>query len=214
MWNLLGFLLYPLIVHGLILLGHPQWAVRVLIGLCAFSLVMLLRQPATTARAGQMLFYVAVALVGMLNLLTRSSHAVLIPFIAVNVMLTLFVGSSLRPGQVPLLSWIMAEVAAVTLSPAAAARTRTLTWIWAGFFALSALVSLGLALLAPLEWWSWFSNILYFVLLLLLMLVMHGYAMWALAPMGACMTWAGFFDFTKRLIRDGRGVWASRKLQH
>lgn len=212
MWNFAGFLLYPLVVHGLILLGRPQWAVMVLIGLCAASMLSLLRQPASKSRFGQMLFYVTVAAVGVLNLLTRSSHAVLIPFITVNVALTLFVWSSLRPGQVPLLSWIMAEVAGVRLSPAAAARTRVLTLIWAGFFGVSALVSLLLALLAPLEWWSWFSNVMYFVLLLALMLVMHGYAMWALAPMGACMTWVGFFNFLKRLIRDGRQVWASREL--
>jgi uncharacterized membrane protein len=92
-----------------------------------------------------------------------------------NLMLAVFFGQTLRGTGEPLITRMARLVHQGVLSPLQVSHTRQSTWVWTVFFALNALVSLGLYLLAPREVWSTFAN-LFAAPLLLCMFV--GEAIW------------------------------------
>ena len=67
-----------------------------------------------------------------------------------------------------------AEMAYGDLTPEHAHYARQVTWAWAGFFGLMALVSTLLFFLAPLTLWSVFANFLTLPLVALMFIVEHG----------------------------------------
>ena len=54
------------------------------------------------------------------------------------------------------------------LPPAAVRYTRKVTWVWAGFFSVNAAIATGLALLAPLTWWTLYTGLIAYLLMGLL----------------------------------------------
>ncbi len=53
--------------------------------------------------------------------------------------------------------------------PAAAVRyTRQVTWVWVGYFIINASIASGLALWAPLSWWTLYTGLIAYVLMGLL----------------------------------------------
>jgi len=54
------------------------------------------------------------------------------------------------------------------LPPAAVRYTRQVTRVWVAFFAFNASVATGLALLAPLSWWTLYTGLIAYLLMGLL----------------------------------------------
>jgi uncharacterized membrane protein len=54
------------------------------------------------------------------------------------------------------------------LPPSAVRYTRKVTWVWAGFFSVNAAISTGLALWAPITWWTLYTGLIAYLLMGLL----------------------------------------------
>lgn len=54
------------------------------------------------------------------------------------------------------------------LPPAAVRYTRKVTWVWVGFFSVNAAIATGLALWAPLAWWTLYTGLIAYLLMGLL----------------------------------------------
>lgn len=72
--------------------------------------------------------------------------------------------NSLRPERTALIS-LIAEAIRGPLPAEVARYTRQITWLWVGVFAFIALVNAALAIFASAAVWSWFANVLSYVLL-------------------------------------------------
>jgi len=79
--------------------------------------------------------------------------------VSINVVLGLIFGRSLLPQRQPLCS-TFASLVHTTMTPALLRYTRQVTLAWTLFFAASATLSVLLFLLAPIEAWSVFANLL------------------------------------------------------
>lgn len=165
---ILALVIYPLAVHGLVVLGAPWIAV---VGLVVTSLISLLAPllARSNARESRWLwFYVLLAALGVLNILTHSVYALFLPPVAVNLGLMALFGASLRPGRTPFIERLMRLGSRDGLGAGLRAYARRLTWMWVAYFFLAAAASLLLAWRAPLEMWSLFTNVLNFVFMAVL----------------------------------------------
>lgn len=54
------------------------------------------------------------------------------------------------------------------LPPSAVRYTRKVTWVWAGFFSVNAAIATGLALWAPITWWTLYTGLIAYLLMGLL----------------------------------------------
>ena len=80
-------------------------------------------------------------------------------------LLTLFAGS-LCTGM-PIIERL-ARLQEPELPPAAVRYTRKVTWVWVGFFSVNAAIATGLALWAPLTWWTLYTGLIAYLLMGLL----------------------------------------------
>ncbi|HYW56498.1 MAG TPA: hypothetical protein VE934_06045 [Polaromonas sp.] len=96
-------------------------------------------------------------------------------------LLAMAFGSTLRPGQVPMVSRFAAIVHG-ELSPALGRYTRQVTWAWTIYFVIMTALSLLLFWLAPIVVWSAFANLLNFPLLVLMFGGEYLARFWALEP--------------------------------
>ena len=62
----------------------------------------------------------------------------------------------------------LARLSEPELPPAAVRYTRQVTWVWVGFFVLNAGIASGLALWAPLSWWTLYTGLIAYLLMGLL----------------------------------------------
>ena len=173
----LGMIFYPLLVHLLILYKVPVVAVA---GLVATSLVyfytMLHLRGGPRARFAWIALYALLAAVGFLNLLTDTVYALYLPPLLVNAGLMLVFALTLRQGSMPLVERLMRMEYAGLAFPAALARyARNLTRVWVGYFAGIVVISLWLAVSAPLETWSLFANVLSYLFAVLLFLAQYAW---------------------------------------
>lgn len=192
-----ALLLYPLVVHVLIVLGLSQVA---LLALILASLVSL-AAGWTLGRHGHWLWaglYAGLGLAGLASLLNGTPHALFLPPVLINGVLALAFGASLRPGRTPLIERIMAVLEFEGADPPPELRTyaRMLTGQWTLFFAAVAVTSAALAVAAPLQAWSLFANILIFVLAAVLFTLQYGWRLWryrrlggVIAPSRAWLLW-------------------------
>ncbi len=90
-------------------------------------------------------------------------------------------GSTLRSGQVPMVSRFAAVVHG-ELSPALSRYTRQVTWAWTIYFAVMTALSLLLFWLAPIVVWSAFANLMNFPLLVLMFGGEYLARLWVLEP--------------------------------
>ena len=105
---------------------------------------------------------VSIALLALFAFYVHNITLLYLPPIAINLGLMLFFLLSLTHSDEALISRI-ARMERGSLNADLIHYTRSLTWIWTILFALMAAESLLLALFAPLEVWSWFTNILNYV---------------------------------------------------
>ncbi|MEN2508890.1 hypothetical protein V8Z77_18430 [Stutzerimonas stutzeri] len=62
----------------------------------------------------------------------------------------------------------LARLSEPELPPAAVRYTRQVTWVWVGYFIVNAAIASGLALWAPLSWWTLYTGLIAYLLMGLL----------------------------------------------
>lgn len=149
----------PIAALAIACLGALHWAIvadhtriALLILACPLVLVLVRGWPARLLAAGGVLL-----LNGMLPDAGQTLLR-LVPF-TINAALALVFVQSLRPGKTPLITRYSILIRG-GLEPAVVGYTRKVTVLWALFFTAMAGESLLLALFAPLEIWSLFTNLL------------------------------------------------------
>lgn len=78
---------------------------------------------------------------------------------AIHALLAFSFGITLRPGRTALITLVASRIHR-EFTPAMHLYTRQLTAVWMGYFIAMIVLSLGLYLLAPWTWWSFFCGVL------------------------------------------------------
>ncbi len=194
---MLGLIVYPLAVHGLVLVGAPWIAVIGLIVTSIFSLTVAAFAQGANRRYGWLVLYALLAMTGAVNVLTGSVYALFLPPVIIHLGLTLLFGASLRPGQTPFIERLMQIEGRGGLSRPLQGYARRLTWTWTVYFGAVAVVAFLLAWRAPLEVWSLFVNVLNFVFIGVLLAVQYLYRWVRFGPAGMLPPWR----LMRRLLR-------------
>ena len=159
---------YPLLVHLGVYTGQLVMVVYF------FSLLLCLPFVVAIAHKGRPNIWQALLLMlGVTLFYSSDNYAVNIvqaqPVIMFSFAFILF-GSSLRAGSVPLISRFAILIRG-DVSAAVNDYGRGATRVWALFFLVMIFVSLYLAITASIETWSWFANVLSYVLVLLMFVI-------------------------------------------
>ncbi len=152
---------YPLLSHFSAVLDLPSLQWLALVVLCAVPQYAALR----AGRARNWLLLVLLA--GLLFLLTQAGggiYALWIPPVVLPAMAAALFISTLRPGEVPLVTR-MARAERGTLPLELVGYTRNVTLAWAGLLCAMTAAALLLALFAPLWLWSLFTNFVCYALM-------------------------------------------------
>ena len=119
----------------------------------------------------------ALAIAAMVAVALAWRHApmllVYLPPAAINLALGIYFASTLAPGREPRISGYARRLRGEPLSPEHQRYTRRLTWIWTVFFFASMAIEIVLAVAAPIEVWSAFSNVGSYLLVALLFVGEH-----------------------------------------
>lgn len=190
-FQLLGMVLYPLIVHTLIKLDVPWLAVTGLVATSGIYLLWIIGlQRDTGAHPGWIGLYLALTVLGTVNLLTDTHYALFVPPVTINLAVGLFFAYTLRSSRTPLVEWMMRFEYGGQIPPEPVRRyARRLTWIWAVYFTAASVLALALAITAPLETWSLFVNILHFVLVGAMLALQYLYRLLRYRQYGVFMPW-------------------------
>jgi len=181
--------LYPLVVHLLIWQGLSWLAVTALV---AMNVIGLLALRHARSSAGLWAGYLLLAGFGIMNLLSGTHSALFVPPVLIHLALAGYFAASLRVGQTPLIERIMRmELAGLPFPSSLQAYARHLTVFWTAYFVGAAVVSVALALAAPLETWSLYVNVINFAIMAALIAAQHLYRL-----------------FRYRDVRSGRWPWA------
>lgn len=107
------------------------------------------------------------ALAFCLVLALADSSALLLGYpVLINLALLALFAGSLCSGM-PIIERL-ARLQEPQLPPAAVRYTRKVTWVWVGFFSVNAAIATGLALWAPLTWWTLYTGLIAYLLMGLL----------------------------------------------
>lgn len=97
-----------------------------------------------------------------------ATSALFIPPVLLNLVLMLVFGKSLLPGNVSIITQLRKMVRKEEPTPEIYRYTRQVTWVWTIFFAGLAAESAVLAMYFSLDTWSLFTNIINYVLIVVL----------------------------------------------
>ncbi len=162
---------YPVSLHLLIINGQTTAAVWVLLAASGIYFLLAMRGrrslPARLAGAG-------VLLAAIISLLLDHAAALFLPPILMSGALLQVFGHSLLPGQEPLIGRFARQLEGVK-DARSLYYARGLTWFWTLVSAAILIQSVLLALLAPLEIWSLFTNFLNYVIIAVLFLLEYMY---------------------------------------
>lgn len=170
--NLLLTLAYPPAVHFTLVSAQPGWALWLLLTLSGTQfLTILLTNGVTRATAIVPAGILALCLYGLLHGTIFALY--LLPILISATLLWLF-ARTLRPGHEPFITTLARRVFQER-DPEALHYTRRVTQLWSLFFLAMLLECLLLALFAPVELWSLFTNLLNYLFIALLFLVESTY---------------------------------------
>jgi uncharacterized membrane protein len=181
----------PFAIHTAIISGH---SVAALLMLLAPAVLLTCRSP-----AGRLLASLAgAAVVVLLAAAIEGSGQFLLYLmpVLINTTLAILFGRTLLPGRTPIITRFSILLRG-KLEPRVLGYTRRVTQLWTLFFLILALVSLLLALLAPLHIWSLFANILNYLFVLLLFVGEYLFRIHYLAD----LEHPGFRQFVSNLFR-------------
>lgn len=158
---------YPIALHIAVTLGYTQAAVWMLFVLAVCrSLLVFASSPYSTTH----LMAPAVALIALASLAVGDTAALYLPPILIAAGLFQLFAQTLLPGEEPLLCRLARHVDGVE-DERRLGYARRLTWFWALFFAAMVAESLLLALFAPIEIWSLFTNVINYLLIVGLLIM-------------------------------------------
>lgn len=203
--QILGMVFYPLLVHLLIKLDMPWVAVTGLVLTSAIYVFLVINmQRRTGAHPGWVALYLFLTAVGLWSLYAGNVYALFFPSVIINLVLAASFAMSLRAPRVPVVEWfVRLEFGGNPPPPRLAGFARHATFAWVAYFSGIALLSLVLALLAPLEVWSLVVNVLNYAFAITLLFVQYLYRSWRLPEYGLRMPW--------HTLRDmARSPWAGR----
>lgn len=161
LWPMLLLAGYALTVHLSVSYGYPLPAVLALAALLLLSLM----QAIVRRDRSSLVFLALYVLATLLMLRFAGLYGMLfLPPVALNLAAALFFMRGLLPGRTDLITRI-----ALHVRPHRSARvlryTRRVSWAWMWFSLALALLSAMLAVAAPLEVWSLFTNFINYLLL-------------------------------------------------
>lgn len=202
----LGLVLYPLVVHALVVLEVPGIAVFGLV-LVSLTYLVVLGVRGKGVAPIWLWMYGLLALTGGMSLYTQSVHVLFLPPVLINLGMLVVFGATLRAGKVPLVERLLriAYSQALPLKglpPGLAQSARRMTWAWVMFFVCMALLSLILARWAPLEIWSLFVNVLYYFFILALLTFQHVYRHFRFRRYGSVSLRRLVYDLARISPRD------------
>ena len=162
---------YPVSLHLLIINGQTTAAVWVVLAAAGIYFLLAVDAhrslPARLAGPGVML-------AAVISLLLDDTAALFLPPVLMSGALLQVFGHSLLPGNEPLIGRFAREMEGVK-DARSLGYARGLTWFWTLVSAAILIQSVLLALLAPLEIWSLFSNFLNYVIIAVLFLLEYIY---------------------------------------
>ncbi len=162
--TLIFFIAYPLAVHFAILNHQSYFAAILVTGVFVFYLLL-----AATMQSGLRAFVTALAaiLVAGLPFFFEQFLIYWVYIFPVAIYLLLFwvFARTLKQGKEPLITGISRLERGGVVPADLLGYTRGLTTFWSVFFILMAISSILLSFLAPLHVWSYFSNVLSYVLI-------------------------------------------------
>ena len=167
---MLSAVLYPLAVHTAVVLKQPSIGFSVLLAvLVIYLLAGAYRKSEHTEGSIRGTLLGICIVVGLIAVAVRweSTYALFLVPVLINLSLVTFFGSSLLPGHEPLIS-NLSRLQRGELPHELAVYTRRLTQLWTWFFAAIAIESVLLAVYAPIQVWSLFTNILNYVFIAVL----------------------------------------------
>lgn len=184
---LIAAALYPLAVHFAILAQASVAAVALLVAVAAAHTLARLSR---LRRSPWVWTYLALAVAGATSLAIGVVGALYLPPVLINLLLLGVFARSLRAGETPLIERFM-RLEYAGAPPAPLRRYgRRLTVLWSAFFALSALLAVVLAFIAPLAVWSLWVNIGNFIAIALLYVAQYGYLYWRYRALELHSPWA------------------------
>ncbi len=160
-------LTYPAVLHFSIYSGHIDLAVTYLTFLLSLPFlcaVLRWRRPGPWQ-----IVAIVLATILLISAAGNEYYIVKLVPLSVNGILLWFFASTLLNGSTPLITRF-ASLMRQDMPPAVLVYTRHATVAWVIYFLMMFIISLLLAFYAPIEMWSFFSNILSYILLLLMFL--------------------------------------------
>jgi uncharacterized membrane protein len=165
---------YPVALHIAVIHGYTKAAVWMLFGLAVCrSLLVFTSAPYATTH----LIAPAVAMIAMASLAVGDTAALYLPPVLIATALFQLFAHTLLPGEEPLLCRFARHLDGVE-DERRLGYARTLTWFWTFFFAAMLVEAVLLALFAPIEIWSLFTNFVNYIViagLLLLQLIYRSF---------------------------------------
>ena len=152
---------YPIALHLTILSGYTQAAVWILL---IISIVHSLLIFSSGQRRLTELAAPAIAIIAVISLFLNDATVLYLPPILIAGGLLFLFGRTLMPGEEDLISAFAKRVEGES-DEAVLNYTRRLTWVWTLFFAAMLIESIVLALFAPIETWSLFTNLINYLLI-------------------------------------------------
>lgn len=164
---------YPIVLHLTLIQGLGQRGVALLLIVSSLhAAVSLLLQHYRNAIVPS-----GVALLAITSLVYGNHYALYLPPLLIYGLLLWLFGRTLLPGREAFISR-MARIVFDDQSIETSDYTHKITWLWSLFFLTMLLVSLYLTLFASLEHWSLFTNIINYLLLVVLALLEYSYRLW------------------------------------
>ena len=162
---------YPVSLHLLIANGRTTAALWVLLAAAGVYFLSVLRAPRSLLAQ---LVGPGMMLMALIGLLLDATAALYLPPVLISGTLLQVFGHSLLPGNEPLISRFARRVDGID-DPRSMDYTRGLTWFWTLAFAAILIESVLLALFAPLEIWSLFTNLLNYAIIAALFVLEYIY---------------------------------------
>lgn len=152
---------WPLSLYTATLFTSPEWPARV--NATAMALGAAIWAIAAGRVRAAILAAAIAALVGVVLVLSPQT-LLFAPPVAINALIAVFFGASLRAGREPVIS-VFARLEQGKLEPDLAQHARLVTWCWTLLLASIAITASVLAIWAPMETWSLFTNVVSYALI-------------------------------------------------
>ncbi len=151
---------YPVVVHLSIYLGHAVWAVYYLSLLFALPLLFSLMQKRRPSWLVALSTLYSILIFWLAS--NQPENLLFAQPVIINLLLFFIFVSTLSENSVPLITRftiiLRPEVPDVVM-----VYCRWVTWAWAFFFLMLAVLSWLIAIYASIETWSWFANVLTYI---------------------------------------------------